>query len=90
VFADGGDVVLLVGPKLARGDAPLVDWFAGNRPVFFLNYTTDPAANPWPDPLTRLVRNLGGRVYTVSRPSEFASAWRDIRRRLAKLPARGQ
>jgi hypothetical protein len=53
-----------------------------NRPVFYVNYTLDPA--PWRDPIGMVVKKVRGLEYTMSRPRDLVNAWSDIVSRLLK------
>jgi hypothetical protein len=53
-----------------------------DRPVFYLNYNPSPLANPWRDQIGRLVKQVHGFEYTISRPLDLFNAWSDITSRL--------
>jgi hypothetical protein len=80
------DAVIFLGPKVAAGDGPCRIAKLGlpqHGQVFFLDWTRDPQANPWKDPITALVEAAGGRVYKIRRPADWAAAWHEILGRLA-------
>lgn len=59
------------------------------HPVFYLNYRLDPYSDTWGDAIGRVVKQLHGFEYTISRPRDLFNAWSDIMSRLlnAKQPA---
>ena len=83
---DSHDAVIFVGPKPMPGQGELPEtWkqkLPEEHPVFYMNYSRDPRVNPWRDAITTVVKNLRGRVYTISRPGELATAWHDIMTRV--------
>jgi hypothetical protein len=56
-----------------------------DRPVFYLNYNLNPVNYPWRDQIGRLVKQLHGFEYTISRPSDLFNAWSDIVARLVDV-----
>ena len=70
---DSSDLTLFLGLK------------PGPVPALFLSYATrkitaEPNFLPWS---RKQVKSMGGMVYDLSRPLDFASAWREIKARLA-------
>lgn len=90
-FREAPDAVIFVGPKLMLADASPEDWhLPAGLPAFYMNYSPNPAANPWSDSIGAVVKRLRGRVYSISSPAELAAAWRDLIGRLAALTSRHQ
>jgi len=84
---DDPDAVIFVSPKYYLGAnvsrvivEPLRD---SDHPVFYLNYNANPLSNPWRDAIGRVVKQLRGFEYTISRPRDLFNAWSDIMSRLA-------
>ena len=55
-----------------------------NCPVFYLAYNSDPAGKPWNDAIGKAVRFLRGHEYTITRPQDLWTAWRDLMSRLPR------
>ena len=53
-------------------------------PVFYMNYTANPQANPWRDAIGVAVKALKGAEYTISRPRDLFFAWSEIIGRIVK------
>ena len=88
------DAVIFIGPKIS------VDSYTSSHslkalgslpcPAFYLNYSADPGANPWRDPIGAAVRFWRGSEYTITRPRDLAAAWMDVIARLSgPRPATG-
>jgi len=54
-------------------------------PVFYMNVSLDPPANPWHDVIGRAVKRLKGHEYAISRPRDLWYAWTEIMSRMAKV-----
>jgi hypothetical protein len=76
------DGLIFVGPKYlldANVSSKIVAQLKDcEYPVFYLNYTLDPLSYPWPDSIGRVVKQLNGFQYTISRPRDLFNAWSDI------------
>lgn len=75
------DVLIFIGLKaMLKGrlvlDAAQVP--QPGYPVVYLNYNTDPVNNPWQDAIGDAVKFCGGRIYTISSPSDLWSAWPSV------------
>ena len=53
-------------------------------PVFYMNYTLDPAAAPWKDAISRMVKFFKGREYTISGPRDLWNAVSEVVSRIAR------
>jgi len=83
---DRPDALIFVGQKAAayfgiRG--AFKQSAAPGYPVFYLNYETDPAANPWRDLIGSLVRLWNGFEYRINKPRDLFVAWNDVMSRIA-------
>jgi hypothetical protein len=89
------DGLIFVGPKYSLDgnvSSKIIDQLKDcEYPVFYLNYSVDPNSYPWRDSIGRVVKQLNGFEYTISRPRDLFNAWSDIVSHLlsAKLPADG-
>ena len=54
------------------------------QPVFYMNYSLNPQANPWRDAIGTAVKYLKGVEYTISRPRDLFFSWTDIVGRIVK------
>ena len=54
-------------------------------PVFYMNYTLNPQANPWRDAIGAAVKSMKGAEFTISRPRDLFFAWTEIIGRIVKL-----
>lgn len=82
------DGLVFVGPK-AMLDANVPDEDLKQigdleYPVFYMNYSADPAAVPWKDSISRVVRFFKGREYTISGPRDLWNAVTEVVSRIAK------
>lgn len=89
---DQTDGLIFVGPKDPLNmDVPgsLIDRLRTfERPVFYLNYTPNPARYPWRDAIGRVVKKLNGFEYGISRPRDLFKAWSDLVSRIPNAPPR--
>jgi hypothetical protein len=53
-------------------------------PVFYMNYTRDPVAAPWKDAISRAVKFLKGREYSISGPRDLWNAVSEVVSRIAQ------
>lgn len=85
------DALIFVGPKYPlKMNIPhaSVDGLKGSaRPLFYLNYESDPSSYPWRDGIGRFVKMLHGREYHISHPRDLFGAWSDLVSRIGP-PAR--
>jgi hypothetical protein len=87
------DGLIFVGPKYSLDgnvSSKIIDQLKDcEYPVFYLNYSVDPNSYPWRDSIGRVVKQLNGFEYTISRPRDLFNAWSDIVSHLlsAKLAA---
>jgi hypothetical protein len=82
---EAADAVIFVGPKvMLTPELETGKTLRSEGLVFYMNYNSSRFANPWRDAIATLVKKLGGRVYTISRPKELGAAWRDIMRRMVE------
>jgi len=88
---DSLDAVIFVGPKYyldSNVSAAIVSRLSTiDAPVFYLNYVTHPVSQPWRDAIGKVVRQLHGIEYSISRPQDLCGAWQDlVSRVVAKRP----
>jgi hypothetical protein len=82
------DALIFVGPKyrldvnIGRGNSERFG--GGDRPMFYLNYSLDPASNPWRDAIGSLVRRSHGFEYTITEPRDLFTAWSDVVSRILR------
>jgi hypothetical protein len=86
---DHPDALVFAGPKVMLEEevpeetlkpfAPDVDY-----PVFYMNYTLNPAQNPWRDSISHAVRIFKGTEYTISRPRDLWFAVSEMVSRIVK------
>jgi hypothetical protein len=86
--AEPPEALIFVGP-VTRESAGDPRRLLGNLPgpappVFYLRLNYFPRWFPFDDPIEKLTRSLGGRVFQVSNPRQFARALREIEAALAK------
>jgi hypothetical protein len=80
--------LIFVGPKyrldvnIGRGNSERFG--GGDRPMFYLNYSLDPASNPWRDAIGSLVRRSHGFEYTITEPRDLFTAWSDVVSRILR------
>jgi hypothetical protein len=77
---DQSDGVIFVSPKFAL-EASVPSEVVGklkDRPVFYLNYSLNTLIYPWRDAIGRIVKQLHGFEYTISRPRDLFIAWPNI------------
>jgi hypothetical protein len=85
----GPDALIIVGPKLSgevkisRGTLDSVGTL--DRPIFYLNYNTDPAANPWRDFIGNMVKQKRGVAYSITHPKDLFNAWSDVVSRIVRV-----
>lgn len=69
------DAVIFAGPKaMLDANVPEEDLRRIGDiecPVFYMNYTLDPAATPWKDSISHAIRSFKGTEYTISRPRDL-------------------
>ena len=86
---DRPDAVIFAGPKVMTEQAIPTDSLKQlgelSYPVFYMNYTLNPIANPWRDAIGNAVKHLKGFEYTISRPRDVWVAWSDIMSRIVRL-----
>jgi hypothetical protein len=86
---DHPDAVIFAGPKVMLEDgAPqesLSQLADVDYPVFYMNFNTNPQANPWRDAIGNAVKRLKGYEYTISRPRDLWYAWTEIMSRIMKF-----
>jgi hypothetical protein len=91
---DHPDGLIFVGPKYplaANVSREIIERLKDlDYPVFYMNYSVDPAYYPWGDSIGHVVKQLRGFQYTISQPRDLLHAWSDIVSRIldANHPAR--
>jgi len=83
------DGLIFVGPK-AMLDANVPDQDLKQLgdleyPVFYMNYSPDPAAIPWKDSIGKLVKFFKGREYTITAPKDLWNAVTEMVSRISKF-----
>jgi hypothetical protein len=82
------DAVIFAGPKVVLEEGIPQDTLKQlsdvKPPVFYMNYTLNPQANPWRDAIGSAVKYLKGVEYTISRPRDLFFSWTDIIGRIVK------
>ena len=85
---DSLDALIFAGPKVMLDDGLTPDTLKQlsdvKFPVFYMNYNSNPQANPWRDAIGNTVRFLKGVEYTISRPRDLFFAWTEIIGRIVK------
>ncbi len=82
------DALILVGPTAGREAVMTRD--LSNQlgettgAIFYLNYNTAPAANPWRDLIGSAVKYWKGREFIISKPLDLVSAWSKIMSQLGR------
>jgi len=83
------DAVIFAGPKVMLDENvpqeslnQLVDV---DYPVFYMNFNTNPQANPWRDAIGNAVKRLKGYEYTITRPRDLWYAWTEIMSEIMKF-----
>jgi len=83
------DAVIFAGPKVMLDDGLPPDTLKQlaevKTPVFYMNYSLNPQANPWRDAIGSTVKYLKGIEYTISRPRDLFFSWTEIVGRIVKL-----
>ncbi|MBZ5595770.1 MAG: acetyltransferase [Acidobacteriia bacterium] len=86
---DHPDAVIFAGPKVMLEESvpqeSLNQLADVDYPVFYMNFNTNPQANPWRDAIGNAVKRLKGYEYTISRPRDLWYAWTEIMSRIVKL-----
>lgn len=79
---DHPDGLIFVSPKFPLEDNVSAEAIGRlrefDRPVFYLNYTLNSLLYPWRDTIGRMVKQLHGFEYTISRPRDLFNAWPDV------------
>jgi len=82
------DAVIFAGPKVLLEEGipqeTLKQLSDVKPPVFYMNYSLNPQANPWRDAIGSAVKYLKGIEYTISRPRDLFFSWTDIIGRIVK------
>jgi hypothetical protein len=83
------DALIIVGPK-ASGDVKISRETMDSvetldRPIFYLNYNTDPFANPWRDFIGNVVKRKRGFEYSITHPKDLFNAWSDVVSRIVRV-----
>jgi hypothetical protein len=82
------DGLIFIGPKtlldssVPQDDLKQVGFL--EYPVFYMNYTLDPAIAPWRDAISRMVKFFKGREYTISGPRDVWNAVTEVVARIAQ------
>jgi hypothetical protein len=83
------DAVIFAGPKVMLEEGvpqeTLNQLADVDYPVFYMNFNTNPQANPWRDAIGNAVKRLKGYEYTISRPRDLWYAWTEIMSRIVKF-----
>ena len=86
---DRPDAVIFAGPKTTLDQSVPENYLNQltdvNYPVFYMDVSLDPQANPWHDVIGRAVKHLKGYEYTVSRPRDLWYAWTEIVSRMTQV-----
>jgi len=86
---DHPDAVIFAGPKVMLDEGvpqeSLNQLADVDYPVFYMNFNTNPQANPWRDAIGNAVKHLKGYEYTISRPRDLWYAWTEIMSRIMKV-----
>jgi hypothetical protein len=86
---DHPDAVIFAGPKVMLDEGvpqeSLNQLTDVDYPVFYMNFNTNPQANPWRDAIGSAVKRLKGYEYTISRPRDLWYAWTEIMSRIMKF-----
>lgn len=79
------DAVILVGQRTSATAAirSSLKELAPQCPIFNLSYVADPNANPFRDQVGNLVKFWKGSEYSISKPSDLFTAWKDVMSRIA-------
>jgi hypothetical protein len=76
------DAVIFAGPKVMLEEGlpqeTLKQLSDVKLPVFYMNYSVNPQANPWRDAIGNAVKSLKGVEYTISRPRDLFFSWSQI------------
>ncbi|HEY3744104.1 MAG TPA: acetyltransferase [Bryobacteraceae bacterium] len=77
------DALIFVGPKAFVESSP--EEFKAQRnlgyPVYYFNYIDDPQAAPWRDNIGNVTKWLGGRVFSITGPSDLWNALTELVRK---------
>jgi len=83
------DAVIFAGPKVLLDEGLPQDTLKQlsdvKQPVFYMNYSLNPQANPWRDAIGGAVKYMKGVEYTISKPRDLFFSWTDIVGRIVKL-----
>ncbi len=86
---DRPDALIFAGPKVMLDSNVPEDALrqvgSPAYPVFYMNYTFNPQANPWRDAIGNTVKYFKGYEYTISRPRDLWNAWTEIMSRIVKF-----
>jgi hypothetical protein len=87
---DHPDALIFAGPKIMLDESMPQDAlkpFASDLdyPVFYMNYTLNPQAQPWKDSISRAVKIFKGTEYTISRPRDLWFAVSEMVSHIVKL-----
>jgi hypothetical protein len=86
---DRPDALIFAGPKVMLDsnvpEEALRQVGPPAYPVFYMNYTFNPQANPWRDAIGNTVKYFKGYEYTISRPRDLWNAWTEIMSRIVKF-----
>jgi len=80
------DILFFVGPKTSAEFAPHEGIKSVGEPpcpVFYLNYSADPATNPWRDLIGSVVKLWKGSEYTITKPRDVVLSWNDVMDRIS-------
>ena len=86
---DHPDALIFAGPKIMLDESMSQDAlkpFASDLdyPVFYMNYTLNPLAQPWKDSISRAVKVFRGTEYTITRPRDLWFSFSDLVSRIVK------
>jgi hypothetical protein len=83
------DALIFAGPKVMLDNGVPQDSLKEigqvEYPVFYMNYTFNPQANPWRDAIGNTVKYFKGSEYTITRPGDLWHAWTEIMSRIVKF-----
>jgi hypothetical protein len=86
---DHPDALIFAGPKVMLDGAVPQDALKPlgedlDYPVFYMNYTLYPQAQPWKDSISRAVKIFKGTEFTITRPRDLWFAVSDMVARIVK------
>lgn len=80
------DGLIFIGPKAMLDtnvpDDDLKQIGGLDYPVFYMNYSANPAAVPWKDSISHIVKFLKGREYTITGPRDL---WNAVTEAVSKI-----